>query len=432
MRKLLLAFSALYSFPILAADKIVIISPHRKSIQEEFVPRFKQFYKTKYGAEVEVDWIDQGGTNDDIRFLKSKFASNPKTSGVDIFWGGGASTFIDLSKDNFLAEYKLQPELKKQLPEKIAGVAMYDKTNSWYGSAASTFGLFLNKKLLKLTKNEAPKTWADLANSRLADQVSTTDPRHSGTAATMNAIILQGYGWEKGWDILGGIAANARKFTHSSSDPIKAVVSGDAAVAATIDFYAAAKISDLGKDNLGFIIPSDFIVIDPDPVALLKGAPHRLPAERFIQWVLGVEAQKILSLSKGEPGGPTRETLGRMAINKEAYAVVGDKAVSTNPFIFQTSFSLNTEKASKMKNFLNDLVGAIHVDTHKELKSAFTLLRKKGNRAEELKNLTIPPLTENEAMALANKWDDEVLRNKTINSWVTAAKAKYEKISSGK
>ena len=408
-----------------AADKVIIISPHRKSIQEEFVPKFKQHYKAKYKADIDVEWIDQGGTSDDVRFVSSKFANNPKTSGIDVFWGGGASAFVDLAKDTFLAEYKLSAELKKQLPEKIAGVAMYDASQTWYGSAASSFGIFTNKKLLKIQRSEAPKIWADLANARYEDQISATDPRHSGGATMMNSIILQGYGWDKGWEILGGMAANVRRFTHSSSDPIKAVVSGDVSLAPTIDFYAAAKIGDLGTDNLGFVLPSDYSILDPDPVAILKGAPNRQAAERFVDFVLSAEAQKLLVLPKGQEGGPTKDTLGRMAVNRETYNQVQMKAISANPLMFKTSFTVDTTKSSKLKNILNDLVGAIHIDIQNELKSAVKNLRKKGAKPSEISALLKPPMSEKEALALADKWDDDVLRNKTINIWINEYKSRY-------
>jgi ABC-type Fe3+ transport system substrate-binding protein len=408
-----------------AGDKLIIISPHRKSIQDEFVPKFKEYYKAKFASDIEVEWIDQGGTSVDVKFVTSKFAANPKSSGIDIFWGGGASAFLDLSKDTFLAEYKLPADLKKQLPEKIAGVAMYDATQTWYGSAASSFGIFTNKKLLKMQRAEAPKTWSDLADARFADQVSATDPRHSGGATMMNTIIVQGYGWEKGWEILGGLAANIRKFTHSSTDPIKAVVSGDVSLAPTIDFYAAAKIGDLGSDNLGFVLPSDYSVLDPDPVAILKGAPNRKAAERFVDFVLSPEAQKLLVLPKGQAGGPVKDTLGRMAVNRETYNQVQMKSISANPLMFKTSFTVDTQKSSKLKNILNDLVGAIHIDTQKELKAAVANMRKKGAKPQEFSALFKPPMTEKEALTLADKWDDDVLRNKTINAWTNDYKARY-------
>ena len=75
LRSLIASLIALStSVSAFATDKVVIISPHRKSIQNEYVPAFKEWYKTKYKNDVEVEWLDQGGTNDDIKFLRSKYS----------------------------------------------------------------------------------------------------------------------------------------------------------------------------------------------------------------------------------------------------------------------------------------------------------------------------------------------------------------------
>ena len=138
------------SSPIFAADKLIIISPHRKSIQQEFIPAFKDYYKKNFKEEVQVDWLDQGGTSDDVRFLKAKYSKNPASSGVDIFWGGGSATFVELSKEGFLSPYELPKQLKSEIPQTVAGIPLFDKTKTWYGSAMSSFGVFYNKEFLNL------------------------------------------------------------------------------------------------------------------------------------------------------------------------------------------------------------------------------------------------------------------------------------------
>lgn len=423
-----LTFTTLnWSVGALAVDTLIILSPHRRSINEEFIPKFKEFYKQKYAKEIEVNWIDQGGTSDDLRFLGAKFGANPATAGIDIFWGGGLATFETISKSNWLAEYKLPADLRKQLPVKLAGIPTTDKNSSWFGSAATSFGIFYNKKLLKMQRTKVPKIWADLADPAYFGQVSATDPRHSGGASTMNSIILQGYGWDKGWQILGGLAANTRKFTHSSSDPIKAIISGEASLAPTIDFYAAAKIGDLGSDNLGFILPSDYTILDPDPVGILKGAPNRQSAERFVQYILSPEAQKILILPKGQQGGPVKETIGRMAVNTEAYNQVQLKSISADPMKFKSTFNVDFAKSSSLSAILNDMVGAIHVDIQSELRAAIDAIRKRNGSSQEISDLFNPPVTEAEAIKLSEKWSDNVFRNQKINAWTNDYKARYEK-----
>ncbi len=417
----------------LAADKIVVLSPHRKSIQDEFVPAFKEHYKATYKTDVEVDWIDQGGTSDDIRFLRAKFEKNPATSGVDLFWGGGTSTFLELNRDKLLDTYTLPDELAKDIPETAAGAAMYDATKTWYASAMSSFGIFYNKKILKMDKLPEPATWEDLGKPEYKNQISLTDPRKSGSANTMNTIVLQSMGWDKGWELLTKIAGNTRVFTQSSSDPIKAVVSGDAATAMAIDFYATPKIDELGKDNLGFVLPAGKTVVDPDPIALVRGAPSKQVAERFIAFVLSAPAQKLLILAKGTPGGPKLSTLGRMAVNKTAYTETEGKRVGdVNPFTINNAFKVDNEKAGKMQRVFNDLVGAIHVDTHNDLKAAWEGIVKRGSKSDDIAFFSKSPVTEAEALALADKWGDDVLRNKTINEWVEFAKAKYKKLAEAK
>lgn len=429
MMRLLSLLLLLASYPSLAVDKLVILSPHRKSIQQEFIPAFKEFYKKQYKTDVDVEWLDQGGTSDDVRFLRAKFAKNPKGVGVDIFWGGGSATFTELSDAGFLAHYKLPDSVKTEFPSSVAGIPLIDEESTWFGSAMSSFGIFYNKKLLKFDGLPEPKTWTDLTKPVFEGNITLTDPRRSGSANTMNTIIIQSKGWENGWDLLIRMAANARSFTHSSSDPIKSVVSGDAAVALAIDFYALAKVGDLGPENLGFVLPEGQTVLDPDPVAILKGAKNRKVAERFIDYTLSADAQKLLILPKGSEAGPKFATLGRMAVNPKAYEQTkGRWTYDFNPFEQNTFLNLDLKKAMLYQEVFNDLVGALLVDTHHELKKAWRQIIKKdqARNPEILAKLTAMPLTQKEFEALVDKWDDEVFRNKTINNWVSFAKDKYK------
>jgi ABC-type Fe3+ transport system substrate-binding protein len=415
-----------------ADDNLMIISPHRKSIQREFIPLFEAHYHKTYDTEVEVDWLDQGGTSDDVRFVRARFANNPKTSGLDIFWGGGTTTYLELNRDGFLASYQLPPNLSNEVPQQVAGVPLYDDSRTWYASAMSSFGIFYNKKILQLDKLPTPITWRDLADSKFLNQLILTDPRRSGSAAVMNTIVLQSLGWNEGFELLAMIAGNNRKFTHSSSDPIKAVVAGDAAAAMAIDFYAKSKIGDLGPENLGFTLPPGQSVLDPDPVAILKGAPNRLMAERFVSYVLSADAQKLLILPKGTPGGPRVETLGRIAINMKSYAqTVGKRTDDFNPFEQKAFLILDLERASKMRRAFNDLIGATLIDTHTELKVAWQAIIRRGSKPGEVKDFGQPPVSEAELLDHAAKWEDDVFRNRTINAWVRASREKYRTLAGG-
>jgi len=410
-------------------ERVIIISPHRKTIQQEFVPAFKKHYKNTYKTEVDVDWIDQGGTSDDLRFIRAKFSKNPKTTGIDIFWGGGTTTFLDLKQSGFLTKYELPKILRKQIPSNAAGVPLQDKSQTWYASALSSFGIFYNKKLLKLEGVKAPTTWSDLTVPEYNNLISVTDPRRSGTATLMNIIILKSQGWDKGWTTLSKVAGNTRMFTHSSSDPIKSVVSGDAVAAMAIDFYANAKIADVGANNLGFVLPPGQTVLDPDPIAILKGAPNKKVAGRFVDFVLSAEAQKLLMLPKKYKDGPRISFLGRMAVNTETYkTTVGRRLNAYNPFEQKSFLKVDLNEVAKTKRVINDLIGATMVDTHKDLKRAWKKVIKSKDREKLLKEFSRMPIQEKDLAVLAKKWDQDVFRNEKINEWVAFSKAKFAAI----
>lgn len=417
-------------------DKLVIISPHRKSIQDEFIPRFVQHYEQTYKKKVQVDWIDQGGTENEMRYILAKYEKDPKSSGVDLFWGGGDVTFIELANHHVLEKYKL-PKVFDSIPQDLAGVPLRSPQEDWYGTALSAFGIFFNKKLLKMQKLPEPKQWADLAKPEYFNHVIAADPRRSSTAMLMSLIMLESAesekepekGWQKGWELLFAFAGNTLSFTHSSSDPIKAVVSSQASVAPAIDFYASSKVSELGEANLGFTLPVGETLFNSDPIAILKGAPHRLAAERFVQFVLSEEGQKLFMLQKGSRGGPVQNTLARIGVNPLAYKNIApdQKLVVVNPFEFKNQqMKISFETLAASKKLLSDLIGALHIDNHEALKKAWTSVRNLKN-PQALAQLAAPPFPKSELKVLLAKWEDNSFRNQKINEWIKQAQAKYKK-----
>lgn len=416
-----------------ADDKLMIISPHRKSIQDEFIPKFVQHYEQTYKKKVRVDWLDQGGTENELRYVMAKYEKDPKTSGLDLFWGGGDVTFIELENHNLLEKYKL-PATFNVIPNSVSGIMLRSPKEDWYGTALSSFGLFFNRKLLKAQKLPEPVKWADLGKPEMFNHVIAADPRRSSTAMLMSLIMLESAGWEKGWQLLFAFAGNTRSFTQSSSDPIKAVVSGDASVAPAVDFYASSKVSELGTANLGFTLPIGETLFNSDPIGILKGAPNRLVAERFVQFILSEEGQKIFILEKGMRDGPQKATLARIGVNPLAYKnLKADQKLSVmNPFEFHgQNLKISFEKLAASKKLLADLIGALHIDNHQALKKAWEEARNSKD-PKVLAELAAPPFTEKELGELLKKWDDNIFRNRKINEWINYAQAKYKKkLSSG-
>src|SRR4029079_9471329 len=106
-------------------------------------------------------------------------------------------------------------------------------------------------------------------------------------------------GWTGAMSLLRRLGSNARYFTDQSTSIPRDVASGDATVGMCIDYYgrfqaeAAAEAGRPGR--VGCVTRRGETSINPDPIALLRGAPHRELAIAFIEFVLSDEGQKLWS-----------------------------------------------------------------------------------------------------------------------------------------
>lgn len=402
------------------AEKLILISPHYEGIRKEYESAFNVYRKSQHAGEVEFEWLDQGGTSDDLRFVKSEFSRTPAGINIDLFWGGGIDPYQTLKKMNLLQQCALPEDQVKSLGKEVGGIPVYDPEGYWYGGALSGFGIMYNKPVLQSHRIPEPKTWEDLAKPQYYNWVSSTDPRHSGSAHMMCEIMLQALGWERGFDVLGRIAGNSRTFTDSASQIPKDVAQGEAAAAPVIDFYAWSEAQNVG-DKVGFVYPEGLTVINPDGIALLKGAPHRELAQEFVSFVLSETGQKLLMLPKGASDGPREFTLRRMAVLPGLYASLQGRSLATiNPFEWKAKFTYDSQKGSQRWDILDDLLGATMIDPLTELRAA---VKKRGGSQAPI---VVPPISETTALQLAqSKWKDAAFRNKTLSQWTSQARARY-------
>jgi iron(III) transport system substrate-binding protein len=214
-----------------------------------------------------------------------------------------------------------------------------------------------------------PQAWADLADPRYFGNVGVTDPTKSGSVAKAFEMIIQqacretvtaaGFiddeiaGWEaaiakarlpagqlpdgvpvayqeavaRGWcdgiNRVRLIGANARYFTDSAGKVPIDVGMGATAVGIAIDFYGRFQSEYTrgadGEPRMRYLTPVGGSSVSADPISLLRGAPNRELAVRFITFCLGEEGQKLWNYRVGEPGGPHRYALRRLPIRRDFY-----------------------------------------------------------------------------------------------------------------
>jgi ABC-type Fe3+ transport system substrate-binding protein len=410
------------------ADRLVLISPHWEGIQYEFERAFKIHYQRETGRTVELDWLDVGGTSETIRFIQSEFKSKPSGIGIDLFFGGGLDPYLTLKQAGLLETYALPQALLSQIPPRLGGIPLYDPEFQWYGATLAGFGIIYNKAVLRLTGLPVINTWEGLAAPPAFTWVGTADPRKSGSVHMAYEIILQAYGWEKGWKIITGLGANARKFTNSASQVPKDVAIGEVAYGLAIDFYAWAQVDESGADKIGYVMPDNLTNINPDSMGILKGAPNKEVAEAFIRFVLSEDGQKLWFLNKGLPGGPQRFQLNRFSVLPSLYDKIKPEntAIQFNPFKWQSDFSFDSEVGSLRWSIVNDLIGTLIIDQKSLLDQAWSTALADGLTDAEWERLASMPVSESEALRLAReKWQDPAFRNQKLNEWALFARKKY-------
>ena len=393
-----------------------ILSPHGDEITNEFRTAFNAKY-----PNIKLEFVNQDGSGGIAKYVLSQFKGKGPDQGInfDIMFGGGAEIFQDI--DDAKA---LQPLASTyNLPKELNGVPLYAPDKNWVGAALSGFGILANKSIADRDGLPLPKSWADFADAKYKGRIELADPRQSGSSHTIDEVILQTNGWEKGWQILTAMAANSSGFISISSQLLSDVKGGQAVFAPAIDFYGRTAVADSGG-KLVYIEPQGQNIITPDPIGLLRGAPNKADAQKFVDFVMSTEGQKLWMFKKDTPGGPKGNTLYRQSALPALYQPIsGDSTITTDPYKTKTDRDFDSKMATERYRPLNDLIGSVLVDN-------LSLLKRAWSANPDASKVAYLPVTEKELAELTKKWDDPAFRSTTMAKWKTDAVAKYNGLAS--
>lgn len=387
--------------PARGAPQLIVITPQAEQIRDEFARAFSAWHAARFGGPVEVVWSTPGGAIDIRRTLVSAWESRlrqelPVGGDADLVFGGGSYEFELLKREVVVrvgeSERRatiLEPvELPREAIEacfpqaELAGQRLYDPKGFWYGTALASFGIVWNGPALARLGVSPPERWSALADARLRGWVTMVNPAQSGSVLSAFESIVQRVGWKPGLALLRRAAANARTFAPSGTRGPVDVGAGDAAMAVSIDFYArfqSQAMQDAARAHgldaapvVGFTLPKGESAVDPDPVGMLRNAPHAELARRFVLFCVSPEAQRLWQFRVGEPGGPTRHELRRMPIMRSMYEREMARFVDqVDPFA-DASAPAYPEPA--MRAFLPTLFLSMAMDCHGVLREAWACI----------------------------------------------------------
>lgn len=348
-------------------------------LESEYVAAFRNEWTQRSGRSWSAE-VQAGFTNPRLadtapqaaKDARAAFLASNVSCGIDVFFGGGSYDLVQQANAGRIVPTQVisrhpewfRPEV---IPLSFAGEQYWDERGLWVGNVLSNYGIIYNRdSLRRLGVERVPREWRDLTDPRYAGEIALADPTKSSSIAKAFENIIQQQmqrrlaplgaaktggatrdgdelesraireGWLEGLRLLQLIGANSRYFTDSSQKPPMDVAQGDCAVGICIDFYgrSQAEVTGLrsaGEPRMGFVTPRGGTVSSVDPIALLRGAPHRDVAEAFIEFTLSMDGQKLWNLRPGVLGGPERYALRRLPVRRDFYAQAGLKAVRSDP-----------------------------------------------------------------------------------------------------
>jgi spermidine/putrescine-binding protein len=174
---------------------------------------------------------------------------------------------------------------------------------------------------------------------------------------------------------------------------------GVAAAGITIDFmgrFQSEMSTPAGKEPITcYVNPKAGSSVNADPISLLRGAPHRQLAVRFIEFVLSAEGQKLWNYRPETPGGPKRFALRRLPIRRDFYPstdpVLQEAFEQHKPFLSDHLWQPDNDPYQLAQSFhymprwtslhfgiQRDLIRAMCMDSGDELKSAWRAILANG------------------------------------------------------
>lgn len=401
------------------ADTVTVVT----SFPKELTEAYKKAYEKKYPQD-KVEILNKG-TSAAMAYVREQ----PAGSRAEIFWVSAPDAFEVLAGEKLLQKVEVET---KGIPDKVGSYPINDPEGFYRGQALAGYGMMWNTRYLQANKLPAPKEWADLTKPIYHGHVATSSPSRSGTTHLTFETILQGEGWDKGWNQILQIAGNCASITERSFGVPDGVQNGQFGIGLVVDFFGlAAKNSGFPTD---FAYPSVTAIV-PANIGLVAGAKNAEAGKRFLNFTLSEEGQLLLLDPK----------ISRLPVLPSTYAKA--PAGYPNPFGGKIHAKVNFDSTLSESRYyvVSSLFDQIITFRHKELVAATKAIQDAEKRlgakaagnaqlAEAKKLAWTAPVDaakaqDKELLATfkAKKGDDAALKRKTQveEEWSSKARANY-------
>jgi len=401
------------------AETITVVT----SFPKELTEAYKKAYEKKYPND-KVEMLNKQ-TTAGMAYVREQ----PAGARAEVFWVSAPDAFEVLANEKLLQKLDLPAG---GIPDKVGSYPVNDPEGFYRGQALAGYGLMWNTRYMQAHKLPAPKEWADLMKPVYFGHVATSSPSRSGTTHLTFETIVQGEGWDKGWNQILRIAGNCAAVTERSFGVPDGVSNGQFGIGLVVDFFGlAAKNSGFPVE---FAYPSVTAIV-PANIGLVAGAKNAEAGKRFIQYTLSDEGQALLLDPK----------ISRLPVLPATYAKAPPGY--PNPFggTIQAKVNFDSNLSESRYYVFSSLFDQVITFRLKELQAATKAIhdaeKRLGGKAspqlEEARKLAFTvPLSAQQAADRdllaafrAKKGDEAATRRKTQveEEWSSKAKANYLK-----
>ncbi len=174
--------------------------------------------------------------------------------------------------------------------EDVVGKNFKGKDCLWVGVWYDPIIFCFNRDYLN-NVDYIPRTWADLAAPG-AIRLSITDFMASQTAANLFYALVEHFGENRAFEIIEKLHPKVVQYAKYLSTPVRMAGMGED------DISIALQSETIRYANAGYpvsiVYPEDGTYAVLTGAALLKNAPNKAEGSRFLQWLLGEDAQLCL------------------------------------------------------------------------------------------------------------------------------------------
>ena len=256
------------------------------SADKEFAEPIFRAYEAKTGVKV-LPLYDTEETK--TAGLTARLVAEKAQPKADVFWSSDTSRAVALVDQGLTAAYV--PKTAATIP------ARYKSADGmWTGFGARIRVFLYNTQTV--TSAEAPRSILELTRPRWKGRFAIANP-HFGTTSFQIAALFVKWGDAEASDVLRQLKENGAVIAAGNADVRDRVADGrvdvgimdedDAVVAVREKKAVAIVIPDqAGSDPLG-------TPLMPNVALLVRGAPHVDQAQRFIDFLVSGEVEKMLA-----------------------------------------------------------------------------------------------------------------------------------------